>query len=208
MKERKSRVAVILVIVEVLVVLLLVALFFFKGGLDIDFSVIGEKFQELHLFERKIQLYDVYCDGDYLITVEDPAYVYDFLDNLKDKYRKPDVEYTGVYIIEAIDIKEVRKKAGEAASYDDMFSAFHSLNVVSYREETSDVTIPYSTTRIESSMFDEGYSYVKVAGQNGIQRITEEVTEINGEETSRRLLTSYQAVAPVAEEIVYGIRKK
>ncbi|MBQ8203195.1 MAG: peptidoglycan DD-metalloendopeptidase family protein [Clostridia bacterium] len=72
---------------------------------------------------------------------------------------------------------------------------------------TSDVTVPYKTVTKTTDSKSVGYQKTQVKGQNGTNRITEEIVYVNGEEESRKTLSTIVVSKPVDEVLLVGNAK-
>ena len=104
-----------------------------------------------------------------------------------------DVKFEEGYFI-ASDIEKI-------SAVEDKLSA---LTLKAVATVTSDVTIPYKTVTKTTDSKSVGYQKTQVKGQNGINRITEEVVYINGEEKSRTTLSNIVVTKPVDEILLVG----
>ncbi len=79
-------------------------------------------------------------------------------------------------------------------------------NVV-VKEEVTEETIAFETKKQYSDTLNEGTSEVKVKGVNGVKEVTYSVTYIDGEETTREVVSEKVISEAVAQIIVYGTKK-
>lgn len=86
-------------------------------------------------------------------------------------------------------------------------TAVSSLSVVTEMRQVTDVMVPYKSTVQKTNEQVVGYSAVTVAGVSGVNRVTQDVVMINGEEQSRVDVDTQVVVAPVNEVIVKGTAK-
>ncbi len=82
-----------------------------------------------------------------------------------------------------------------------------SLTLKAVATVTNDVTVPYKTVTKTTDSKSVGYQKTQVKGQNGVNRITEEVVYINGEEASRTTLSNIVVTKPVDEVLLVGNAK-
>lgn len=66
------------------------------------------------------------------------------------------------------------------------------------------VQVPYATESVDSYQYYEGRTSVQVVGVNGENKVTSEVTMINGKAVSKKALKTEVVVAPVTEVIAKG----
>ncbi|MCM1054620.1 MAG: peptidoglycan DD-metalloendopeptidase family protein [Bacteroides sp.] len=84
-------------------------------------------------------------------------------------------------------------------------SAMPFLSVSITRTEVYNVdTVPYPTETYQDNGIYEGSSRVTQEGQYGENRVTADVTYVNGVETSRNITQVQQLIAPVSEIIAIG----
>ena len=94
----------------------------------------------------------------------------------------------------------------EIASADELTAAAEKLNVKTVLVITTDTEIPFTTKTVKTSNELIGYSSVKTAGQNGINRKTENVEKLNGEEVAREELKTV-VKEPVEQVTLVGTAK-
>lgn len=75
------------------------------------------------------------------------------------------------------------------------------LQVKTVSTVVTNVSIPHKTKKVSTSKKPVGYYEVTVEGQSGVNRKTESVESINGQETSRVEL-SYEVITNVIDEVV------
>ena len=95
----------------------------------------------------------------------------------------------------------------EIASADELTAAAEKLNVKTVSVITTDTEIPFTTKTEKTNDQLIGYSSVKTAGQNGINRKTENVEKLNGEEVAREELKTEVVKEPVTQVTVVGTAK-
>ena len=95
----------------------------------------------------------------------------------------------------------------EIASADELTAAAEKLNVKTVLVITTDTEIPFTTKTVKTSNELIGYSSVKTAGQNGINRKTENVEKLNGEEVAREELKTEVVKEPVEQVTLVGTAK-
>lgn len=82
------------------------------------------------------------------------------------------------------------------------------LNVKVIKKDIYRSSLPYKTvTEKDDSQYTD-YSKVVTAGQNGVQEITDEVTYINGVETSRTTLNRQTITEAVDRKVITGTKKR
>lgn len=72
------------------------------------------------------------------------------------------------------------------------------------RQETYTTTLPHDTTYCDDASVPQGTETVLIPGRDGELLCTAEVTYVNGQETSRQLLSATQTIAPITEIIAQG----
>ena len=95
----------------------------------------------------------------------------------------------------------------EIASADELTAAAEKLNVKTVSVITTDTEIHFTTKTEKTSDQLIGYSSVKTTGENGINRKTENVEKINGEEVAREELKTEVVKEPVTEVTLVGTAK-
>ena len=68
-------------------------------------------------------------------------------------------------------------------------------------------TLDYQTKKVQDSSQYEGYQKVQTQGKEGLQRITAEVTYVDGVEQSRNILSTETIREPVDKVVVVGGKK-
>lgn len=79
-----------------------------------------------------------------------------------------------------------------------------TVTTVITREETYTAAIPHETTFCSDFSLPEGTEEVLVDGRDGELLYTAQVTYVNGQESSREILSEKQTIAPVTEIIALG----
>ena len=72
------------------------------------------------------------------------------------------------------------------------------------REEIYTTTIPHSVSSCNDATLPEGSWEVLIAGVDGELSCRAEVTYVNGKETTRKVLSQTQTIAPVTEVVAWG----
>ncbi len=83
----------------------------------------------------------------------------------------------------------------------------NSLAVVTEVHQTVDVMVPYSSVTQKTNEQIVGYSAVTVKGVSGVNRVTQDIVMVNGEQQSCVDVETQVVVAPVNEVIVKGTAK-
>lgn len=78
------------------------------------------------------------------------------------------------------------------------------LDSVVTRQEVYTVTIPHGSVECDDQTLPEGSWEVLIRGKDGELSCTAEVTYVNGQEVSRKVLSQTQTIAPVAEVVAWG----
>lgn len=94
--------------------------------------------------------------------------------------------------------------AEELCSMEDAASVIEGLEVCTVVHSTTDNAIPFSTTTRNNDKQLRGYSAVVQQGQNGVSRVTEDITYINGKEASRKQISSETVSEPVTKIVEVG----
>ena len=81
------------------------------------------------------------------------------------------------------------------------------LGVQVVRTETYNEDIPYTSKTVESDKYLSGYRAVSEEGQEGVAKVTSEVTYVNGLITNEKVIKRETLVDPVPETIVVGTKK-
>lgn len=79
-----------------------------------------------------------------------------------------------------------------------------TVTTVITREETYTAAIPHETTFCSDFSLPEGTEEVLMEGRDGELLYTAQVTYVNGQESSREILSEKQTIAPVTEIIAQG----
>lgn len=79
-----------------------------------------------------------------------------------------------------------------------------TVTTVITREETYTASIPHETTFCSDFSLPEGTEEVLMEGRDGELLYTAQVTYVNGQESSREILSEKQTIAPVTEIIAQG----
>lgn len=95
----------------------------------------------------------------------------------------------------------------EIASAEELEAAVQKLNVKTVSVITTDTAIPFTTKIVKTKDELIGYSSVKTAGQNGINRKTENVETLNGEVVSRAEIKTEVIKEPVEQVTLVGTAK-
>ena len=95
----------------------------------------------------------------------------------------------------------------EIASAEELEAAAQKLNVKTVSVITTDTAIPFTTKTVKTKDELIGYSSVKTAGQNGINRKTENVEALNGEVISRAEIKTEVIKEPVEQVTLVGTAK-
>ena len=95
----------------------------------------------------------------------------------------------------------------EIASAEELEAAAQKLNVKTVSVITTDTAIPFTTKTVKTKDELIGYSSVKTAGQNGINRKTENVETLNGEVVSRAEIKTEVIKEPVEQVTLVGAAK-
>lgn len=95
----------------------------------------------------------------------------------------------------------------EIATNEELEAAAQKLNVKTVSVITTDTAIPFTTKTVKTKDELIGYSSVKTAGQNGINRKTENVEALNGEVVSRAEIKTEVIKEPVEQVTLVGTAK-
>ena len=82
-----------------------------------------------------------------------------------------------------------------------------ALTVVTRVQQVSEVVVPYKSTVKKTNEKVVGYKAVTTIGVSGLNRVTEDVVLINGQETSRTNVSTQVILNPVSEVVVVGTAK-
>lgn len=80
------------------------------------------------------------------------------------------------------------------------------LNVSVKRTEVYNESIAYQTITRTNDSYYAGYSYVSVSGKNGVNKVTADVTYVDGIETSRTVTSTSVIEEPVAKVVIQGTK--
>ena len=125
------------------------------------------------------------------------------LEKSRTRFETKGAENTSEYTDEVKTEKGYYLKS-EIASADELTAAAEKLNVKTVLVITTDTEIPFTTKTVKTSNELIGYSSVKTAGQNGINRKTENVEKLNGEEVAREELKTEVVKEPVEQVTLVG----
>ena len=95
---------------------------------------------------------------------------------------------------------------GSVVSSDAVIETLSNLDVKTVATVTSDKAVAFSTVKKLSSSVASGKSVVSQKGVNGLARVTEEVTYINGTETGRNTVSSTTLTEPVSQIVTVGTK--
>ncbi len=79
-----------------------------------------------------------------------------------------------------------------------------ALTVVTRVQQVSEVVVPYKSTVKKTNEKVVGYKAVTTTGVSGLNRVTEDVVLVNGQETSRTNVSTEVISNPVSEVVVVG----
>ena len=157
-----------------------------SGLFDTDKIVSSEDFAETISTERtETQIYTV-KDGD---TAQSIANVYDM---------------TYSRLMELNENLNDTPAAGSSVLVEKVLPV---LAVQTVRTETVTETIKYTKKTVKDNTQYVGYSKCTTKGQNGKRRIVQQVTEVNGVQVSREVLSSEVIVKPVNAVYTVGTKK-
>ncbi len=80
------------------------------------------------------------------------------------------------------------------------------LNVSVTRTEVYDVSVGFDTITKSSDSYYTGYSYISVSGKNGVNKVTADVTYVDGVETARKVTNTQVVSEPVSRVIIRGTK--
>lgn len=80
------------------------------------------------------------------------------------------------------------------------------LNISVKRTEVYNVSVAYKTITKTSDSYYSGYSFVSVSGKSGVNKVTADVTYIDGVETARSVTDTVVVSEPVSRVIVRGTK--
>lgn len=157
----------------------------------------------------KTNCYGLYVDGEYIGSVLNEYDIYNELDSIlsyaKDKF---DDENASVNYENEIDVRQDDYSSENITTASDLVNkAYDKLVVAITTEVTSEEEIPYETETKEDDTKDTSYEEVETKGENGLKKITEKVTYINGEYSNETQVSSETVKEPVNEVVVKGTKK-
>lgn len=144
----------------------------------------------------------VTVNGETVAVVENFD-VEDYLKTCLDRY-KIDGAVNYSEFLDDVSVVKGYYMSDEVNSLNDAVAILDALQVRTSSTVVSDVAIPFSTVTEKTSSQVIGYSAVKVAGQNGIERKTERVVTLNGVESERTLVSDETVSSPVDKVVVIG----
>lgn len=144
----------------------------------------------------------VTVNGETVAVVENFD-VEEYLETCLDRYKiSGAVNYSE--FVDDVDVIKGYYMSDDVNSLNDAVAALDALQVRTSSTVVSDVAIPFSTVTEKTSSQVIGYTAVKVAGQNGIERKTERVVTLNGAESERTLISDETVSSPVNKVVVIG----
>ena len=110
---------------------------------------------------------------------------------------------------EASFVKNVEVEDGyylktEIKNTESVEEAVKNLEVKTVSTVTKDVKVAFSTKKTLTSSKTTGYYKVTTAGKNGLNRKTEKIETINGDEQIRTVISNEVITAPVTQEVTVG----
>ncbi len=144
----------------------------------------------------------VIVDGEKIACV-DTKEIGDYLEKLYASAKPEGVE-CNVAFQEDVKFEEGYFVTSDIKSLSIVEDRLSSLTLKAVATVTSDVTVPYKTVTKTTDSKSVGYQETQVKGQNGVNRITEEVVYINGEETGRTTLSNIVVTKPIDEILLIG----
>lgn len=108
----------------------------------------------------------------------------------------------------AVSVEEGYFLSDELCSKDDAASIIKKLEVCTVVHSVTNSAVPYSTVTQNNAKKLRGYSSVIQEGQNGVNRITEDITYINGVEVNRNKVKTEVITEPTAKIVEVGTARK
>lgn len=108
---------------------------------------------------------------------------------------------------DTVTVEEGYYMASELDSEQTAKDIVNSLSVITEMRQVSEVIVPFTSTVQKTDEQIYGYEEVTVQGVSGVNRITQDVVLIDGQEQSRTDVSTEVIVAPVNEVVVKGTAK-
>ncbi|MGN1320615.1 MAG: M23 family metallopeptidase, partial [Acutalibacteraceae bacterium] len=109
--------------------------------------------------------------------------------------------------VDTVTVEEGYYMASELDSEQTVKDIVNSLSVITEMRQVSEVIVPFTSTVQKTDEQIYGYEEVTVQGVSGVNRITQDVVLIDGQEQSRTDVSTEVVVAPVNEVVVKGTAK-
>ncbi len=106
--------------------------------------------------------------------------------------------------VKNIEVKEGYYLKSEIKDTSSVEEIVKGLEVKTVSTVVSDVKVAFSTNKTLTSSKTTGYYKVTTAGKNGLNRKTERVESVNGNETVRTVVSNEVITAPVTQEVTIG----
>ena len=191
-------------------------------GFNLNIDSNDEIFDHLY-YMRDIQVraYAVVVDGEELVILEREELAQGLLTRILKDFTPPnmDVEYTDVHFEENVMVTEVGVQLGDLWNYEDarvyLETGYLSsgeaaqeakVHVVSTELSKSYERINYGTRYIQNASLYADETELVSEGVYGRREIVSQVERVNGEESSRTIISSVQISDPVDEVMYKGTK--
>lgn len=126
-----------------------------------------------------------------------------YLETSRQRFNIEGAENTAVFA-DTVEVNEGYYLKSEIESLENVKAVIDALPVKTAAVVKTDIEVPFGRQTVKTAEKEKGYSAVTTAGQNGLNRKTETVELINGEEVSRSEVSLEVIKAPVTEVTTVG----
>ncbi len=147
----------------------------------------------------------LYVDGKAVLCAEKST-LESALDARLNAYKPSGIECTSRFT-KIISQENTYYMTSDLADKTKVESVVNGLEVITELRKTTDVMVPYTSTVKKTNEQIIGYSAVTVKGVSGVNRLTQDITMVNGNVTSCVDVSNEVVIAPVNEVIVKGTAK-
>lgn len=140
-------------------------------------------------------------NGEYVACVEGETSLDEYLEKSRTRYDKDGSVST---FVDEITTEKAYYPKSQVKTLDEIIEVIDKLSVKTVSTVSGKYNVAYSTTVIKDKAKAVGYRATKTAGSYGVVSYTDEVTYVNGKESSRERLESKTIKQPSNEVIVVG----
>lgn len=126
-----------------------------------------------------------------------------YLETSRQRFNIEGAENTAVFA-DTVEVGAGYYLKSEIESLENVKAVIDALPVKTVAVVKTDIQVPFGRQTVKTAEKEKGYSAVTTAGQNGLNRKTETVELINGEEVSRSEVSLEVIKAPVTEVTTVG----